>query len=100
MQKILDSLRRVIAVAAINVESRLALTLDPAQELGPLELALTRLRSQGPIDGAGVPPESILMHSGRAGQCRHRVQKNSVFGNCGLFAGIAGPSRICVFWSC
>jgi len=55
VQKILDSLRRVIAVAAINVESRLALTLDPAQELGPLELALTRLRSQGPIDGAGRP---------------------------------------------
>ena len=55
MQKILESMRRVRALAAVDVDSRMALTLDAEVELRPLAEALVRLREARPVDGAERP---------------------------------------------
>lgn len=55
MQKVLDSMRRVRALAAVDVDSRMALTLDAEVELKPLADALVRLREARAVDGAERP---------------------------------------------
>ena len=56
MQKILESMRRVRALAAVDVDSRMALSLDADVELRPLAEALVRLREARPVDSAESPP--------------------------------------------
>ena len=55
MKKVLDSMRRVRALAGVDVDSRMALPLDAEVELRPLTDALVRLRETRPVDGAERP---------------------------------------------